>query len=442
MVLVPASLPFEVGDAQWMDDYGWAILALVGVFTLSLYLWSYLRKNFEIWKAHEGRYFDSEVLDYTRRMALLFIISLLFISAYVVVSWTFKLTSDPLWPTVTIDVFKVLTIIIVLLVARLIVLILGRVARRSRANAGSGKSMPSALEFSSLLFSYIIYVGSAILVLLIVVSMFTKLDAAFADLQKFLEVNEPTIAVTVAIIVGIFFAIKLVETILEDVKFRSKKFNPQVVDLMESAFRYALIIIGFLIVMFNLFTIIGMEAVGILLVAVTLIFICLGIALSYTTIQNIVSGLALMDTSPFEVGDRIRIVENLMCDVIDKGLVFTKVKTLDGEIVDVPNNEIIHERIFNYSRASNHAINVFFEVSFEISHERVESYIREALTGVEGILKEPKPDIRAVEIRGHNIMYEIVVFSKDVQRDPMVRSAIITRVQDIFQTEGHKTLVF
>ena len=441
MVLVPASLPFEVGDAQWMNDYGWAILALVGVFTLSLYLWSYLRKNFEIWKAHEGRYFDSEVLDYARRMALLFIISLLAIAAYVVVSLTLRLTSDPFWPTLTIDVFKVLSIIIILLVARLIVLILGRVARRSRANAGGGTAMPSALEFSSLLFSYIIYIGSAILVLLIVVSMFTQLDAVFKGVQTFLEVNEPSIAVTVAIIVGIYFVIKLVETILEDVKFRSKKFNPQVIDLMESAIRYALIIIGFLIVIFNLFMMIGMEEVGILLVVVTLIFICLGIALSYSTIQNIVSGLALMDTSPFEVGDRIRIVENLMCDVIDKGLVFTKVKTLDGEIVDVPNNEIIQERIFNYSRAANHAINVFFEVSFEISHERVESYVKEALTGVEGILKEPKPDIRAVEVRGHNIMYEIVVFSKDVQRDPQVRSMIITRVQDIFQTEGHKTLV-
>jgi small-conductance mechanosensitive channel len=326
-------------------------------------------------------------------------------------------------------------------VARLIVLVLGRVARRSRTNAGAGRAMPSAVEFSSLLFSYIIYVGSAILILLIVVSMFTKLDSAFSSFETFLSSNEPSIAVTVAIIIGIYFAIKLVETILEDVKFRSKKFNPQVVDLMESAIRYSLIIIGVLIVVFNIFVMIGMETVGILLVVVVLIFICLGIALSYTTIQNIVSGLALMDTSPFDVGDRIRIVENMMCDVIEKGLVFTKVKTLDGEIVDVPNNEIIHERIFNYSRAANHAINVFFEVSFEISHERVEAYVKEALARVEGILKEPKPDLRAVEIRGHNVVYEIVVFSKDVQRDPQVRSAIITQVQDIFQTEGHKTLV-
>jgi small-conductance mechanosensitive channel len=104
----------------------------------------------------------------------------------------------------------------------------------------------------------------------------------------------------------------------------------------------------------------------------------LGIGLSYSTIQNIVSGLALMDTVPFEVGDRIKVVD-MMCDVIDKGLVFTKVKTLDGELVDIPNMEVIRERIYNYSRAASHAINTFFEVSFGIPHERVVSYVREAV---------------------------------------------------------------
>ena len=304
---------------------------------------------------------------------------------------------------ITDDVFKLFVIVIIVLVARLTVLVIGPRGPQEPGECGRRtKTMPSAVEFSSLLFSYIIYVGSAILVLLaIIVSMFTSWTRC-RRYRRVPEDNEPSIAVTVAIIVGIYFAIKLVETILEDVKFRSKKFNPQVVDLMESAIRYSLIIIGVLIVVFNLFSMIGMETVGILLVVVVLIFICLGIALSYTTIQNIVSGLALMDTSPFEVGDRIRIVgeHDVRCHREGPGL--HQGQDPGRRDRGRPNNEIMHERIFNYSRAANHAINVFFEVSFEISHERVEAYVKEALTGVEGVLKEPKPDVRAVEIRGHN----------------------------------------
>jgi small-conductance mechanosensitive channel len=209
---------------------------------------------------------------------------------------------------------------------------------------------------------------------------------------------------------------------------------------MSSAIKYALLIIGFLVVLYILFWMIGMETLGILLVAVTMIFLSIGIALSYTTIQNIVSGLALMDSSPFDVGERIR-VNDMMCDVIERGMVFTKVKNLEGEIVDIPNNEIIQSRIYNYSRAENHAIDVTFEVSFGISHEQVESYVKEAISGIEGILKDPKPEVRAKEFNGHHIVYEVVIFTKDVHKDAQLKSKIITSIQDIFQTEGHKTMV-
>ena len=92
--------------------------------------------------------------------------------------------------------------------------------------------MPSALEFSTLLFSYIIYIGSIVMVLLIAISMFMSLDRVFDDLMMFIEDNEPNIIITAAIIVGIYLAIKVETTILEDVKFRSRMFNPQVIDLM------------------------------------------------------------------------------------------------------------------------------------------------------------------------------------------------------------------
>jgi small-conductance mechanosensitive channel len=185
---------------------------------------------------------------------------------------------------------------------------------------------------------------------------------------------------------------------------------------------------------------IGMETLGILLVAVTMVFLSMAIALSYTTIQNIVSGIALMDSSPFDVGERIS-VDNMKCDVLEKGLVFTKVKNLEGEIVDIPNDDILRGRIINFSRAENHAINVLFEISFKISHEVVESYVKEALVGIDGVLKDPKPEVRAVEFRNHNIVYEVVVFTKDVQHDPQLRSKLIMRIQDTFQTEGIKNLV-
>jgi small-conductance mechanosensitive channel len=180
--------------------------------------------------------------------------------------------------------------------------------------------------------------------------------------------------------------------------------------------------------------------VGVLLVLVTLIFIILGIVMAHSTVQNIISGLVLMDVTPFDVGDRIRIMNDMVGDVFEKGLVFTKIKTLTGEIVDIPNSKVIRQDITNFSRLPSHGVVLNFDVSFEIPHERVESYVKEALQGVEGILNDPKPSLQAEEIKGRVIRYKLVFFTKDVQREASLRSAVINRIQDIFHTEGHKFL--
>ncbi|WP_019177322.1 mechanosensitive ion channel family protein [Methanomassiliicoccus luminyensis] len=439
MVWNPSLLALD-GGSGWMNDYGWALLALVGAFTVSLYVWSYLNKNIDEWRSREGKYFDSEVLDYARRMAQALIVALLLILAFVVASFVANFNDEPWWGAATRYVFDALLVLVIVVLAGFAVKVLRRISRRSRMTS-DGAGLPSALEFSSLLLSYVVYILSTVLVLLIVLSALTDLQTTFDGLGNFLVANEQGILVTLAIVIGIAFVIKLVENILEDFKFRSKKFNPQVIELLKDGIKYSLVTIAFLVVLFNIFLMIDMELVGILLVIVTLVFLVLAIGLSYSAVQNIVSGLALMDTSPFEVGDRIRVADGLMCDVIDKGLVFTKVKTMDGELVDIPNMEIIQGRIYNYSRASSHAIDVLFEVSFGIPHERVSSYVREAVCRVEGVAKDPKPEVRAVEIKGHSIMYEVVVYSKDVQKDPQIRSDIIFQIQEIFQTEGHKSLV-
>lgn len=439
MVWMPALPAFEVGDAEWMNDVGWPILALVGVLTVSLYLWSYLSKNYEIWKAHEGRYFDVEVLEASRRMAFIFIVSLLFLCCYVVVSLVFHLTNHPDWPEVTSALFKLFAMLIIILAARLVVMVLNRMARKHGTETAPGKKMPAALEYSAVILSYVIYIVSSILVLLLAISIFTKdLDLVFSNIGTFISAKNPAILGTIAVIVGIYLAIKMEETILEDVKFRSRKFNPQVIDLIQVGIRYILTIIGVLIVLYNLFYIIEMGDVGVLLVLVTLIFIILGIVMSYTTVQNIISGLVLMDISPFEVGDRIRIMNDMVGDVFEKGLVFTKIKTLTGEIVDIPNSKVIKQEITNFSRLPSHGVVLNFDVSFDIPHERVESYVKEALQGIEGILNDPKPSLQAEEIKGRVIRYKLVFFTKDVQREANLRSVVIQHIQDIFHTEGHK----
>ncbi len=371
-------------------------------------------------------------------MTKVFIILILSITTFYVVLIFLGLTTDPLWGQITFYLVRIALIITIFLIALLVVRVLRRISRRARIKATGEKALPSAMEFTTLMLSYAVYIISAILILIII------LDAAginaLVSIESFFLQNEARIGLTAAIVIAIYFIAKLVETVLEDFKFRSKKFNPQVIDLLETGIKYALFIIALLTVIFSVFVMIGEQTVGLILVGVTLIFLTLGIVLFYSTIQNIVSGLALMDTSPFDIGDRIMVLNGMICDVIEKGLVFTKVKTLEGEIVDVPNAEIIEERIYNYSRSATHGVSIFIDISYTIPNEEVHKVAKQAIEELEGILKEPKPEVFATEMRGKNIRYEVLVFTKEVHRDREVRSELITKIQEIFREEGYKVI--
>ncbi|MGD0057242.1 MAG: mechanosensitive ion channel domain-containing protein, partial [Methanomassiliicoccales archaeon] len=231
-----------------------------------------------------------------------------------------------------------------------------------------------------------------------------------------------------------------IEAILEDFKFRTKKFNPQAIDLFKVSIRYALYLIAFLTAIFSMMSLMGLPTVGLVLVVITFVFVCLAIALSYPTVRNVVSGLAIMDVSPFEPGDRVRICGDLVGDVIDRGLVFTRVKTLEGEIVDVPNSELFEDKIFNFTRSGTYGISVMFEVSYEISHSEVEKYVMTAADQIDGIVQEPKPTVFATDIGENRIKYDVVAYTKNATSERRIRSNLIFRIQDVFQSNGHMVL--
>lgn len=433
--------PLAVGDSQWINDYGWALLAVIGLLVFSLYIWSYLSKQFELAKAKEGKYLDSDVVEFMERfikVALIIVIATATLYTAALISDVFR---ESVWEPFMGYILDIILIILVVMIAMLIVRILRRIARMARIRATGERSLhPSAVEFTSLFTSYIVYLVTTIIVILIFLSLFPDVKPLEA-MEDFLAQNGGGLASIIAIVIAIYFVIKLSEAVLEDYKFRTDKFNPKEIDLFKMGIRYSLFIIAFLTAVFGILSLMELEAIGLVLISMVLIFIIMAIALSYSTIQNIVSGLALMDTGPFDVGDRIRVNDEFTCDVIEKGLIFTRVRTLDGELIDVPNNEMIEGRIFNYTLSGKHGISVRFKVSHEVPHSRIEDIANDSVSRVEGISKEPKAELFARDFAGNRIIYELVVYGKDPHKDRRIRSDLIFALQDEFH--GHDlTILF
>lgn len=425
--------------SDWLATYGWPVLLLFMLFVVFLYVWSYLNKNLEKMKAVDSNYMDGDVVVYLGRIAKsAMVITLLFLTAYVL-SQIWADFNDMVW-SVYLGVFVQLAIIVlVLMFAGLIVKVLRHISKRSRLSKKGSKGLSgSAVEFTSLLLSYVVYVAAAVVVLVVLLTYVQSVNAVEA-LADFWDANHVRIEALVVFLVAIVFVVRLVNAIFEDYKYRTKKFNPQVIDLFKSLIRNVLYLIAFLVTIFILFKIMDLQDVGLILVVTIVVFICVGIGISYHVSKNIISGLAIMNTDIFSAGDKIKIGRDLVCEVVEKNLVFTKVRTEEGETVDVPNSEIISGRVLNYNRSVAHGITVSFEAHSSVPHAEVERKVRVAVSRMEGLMKEPVPEVFAKDFVGEMIVYEVHAYVMDALKAKRTRSDLILHLREEFQAGESKS---
>jgi small-conductance mechanosensitive channel len=421
------SSAFGADSSEWLSTYGWPLLLLFMFFVVCLYIWSYLNKNLERMKRVDSDYLDSDVVEYLGRMVkAIMVIVLLFILAFVL-SQIWPDFNDQVWEPYLGTFLQLVVIAMVLIFAGLIVKVLRHFSRRSRI-ASKGRS-GSAVEFTSLLLSYVVYVAATVVIVILLLIYFADVDS-IEWLSQFWADNAGRIEALLVFLVAVLLVARLSNAIFEDYKYRTKKFNPQVVDLFKGLVRNVLYLIAVLVSIFMLFTIMGLQEVGLVLVITLVVFICLGIALSYSTVKNIVAGLAIMNSEIFSTGDKVKFGKDLICEVVEKNLIFTKVRTEEGETVNVPNSEILSDKVLNYSRSLAHGISISFELPSRIRHDEVEALVKRAVTKVDGLMKEPAPETFAREMIGSKMKYQVTAYVLDALKAKRVRSDLIFSIQD------------
>jgi small-conductance mechanosensitive channel len=68
------------------------------------------------------------------------------------------------------------------------------------------------------------------------------------------------------------------------------------------------------------------------------------------TIANMISGFTLMIDSPFRIGDRIKLANGQVGEVLDIGLRSTKILGLDSTVMIIPNSELCNSTVINMAR--------------------------------------------------------------------------------------------
>jgi small-conductance mechanosensitive channel len=111
------------------------------------------------------------------------------------------------------------------------------------------------------------------------------------------------------------------------------------------------------------------------------------------TLANMISGFTLMLDRPFRIGDRIQLTGGQIGDVQDIGLRSTKIKTLDNQLLIIPNsdlcNTILTNQAFPDSRVKGR---ITLGVAYGSDVARVKEVMTATALEVPEVLRDPPPE--------------------------------------------------
>ena len=138
----------------------------------------------------------------------------------------------------------------------------------------------------------------------------------------------------------------------------------------------------------------------------------IGVALSLSlqgSLSNLAGGIMVMVSRPFAVGDYVEAV-SVSGTVIEIGLVYTRLKTIDNKIIFIPNGEISGERIINYNKQEQRRVDLTFTVSYNADPERVKEIMRQVIGAHPKALFTPEPFVRTTALGESSVGYTLRVW--------------------------------
>jgi len=157
-------------------------------------------------------------------------------------------------------------------------------------------------------------------------------------------------------------------------------------------------------------------------------------------ISNFFGGAIITVDKPFKVGDRIK-VDQYYGDVLAVGPRSTRLRTLDYQVVTIPNNKITTNVIVNYSEPDQ-KLRITLPVS--VSYGTDPGKVREILLGIaddtikntDYLLNDPPPKVFFTEFADSGLKFILYVWARKYNLPDEVKDAINTRIAARFAEEG------
>jgi small-conductance mechanosensitive channel len=132
---------------------------------------------------------------------------------------------------------------------------------------------------------------------------------------------------------------------------------------------------------------------------------------------NFFGGAIIAMDKPFKIGDRVKI-DTFFGDVMSIGPRSTRIRTLDSQIVTVPNSKVTSSVVINYAMPDlNMKVRIPFSVAYGTDMEKVKTILlaiaREAAEMTPWVMTDPAPSVYFLEFGESSLNGQLILWTSN-----------------------------
>ncbi|MEM1251894.1 MAG: mechanosensitive ion channel family protein [Cyanobacteria bacterium P01_H01_bin.21] len=123
-------------------------------------------------------------------------------------------------------------------------------------------------------------------------------------------------------------------------------------------------------------------------------------------LSNYISGVILLAARPFHIGDQV-VIEGYEGTITQVQLRSTTLKTYDGRMIYIPNQEVFQASITNNTAASYLRSSVMVGIDYDANIARARQVIVEAISTLDDVQPNPLPEVLVRELAASTVNLEV-----------------------------------
>jgi small conductance mechanosensitive channel len=167
----------------------------------------------------------------------------------------------------------------------------------------------------------------------------------------------------------------------------------------------------------------ALDAIGIKTSSVLATFGVAGLTIGFAArdaFSNLISGVLIYLDRPFVIGDLVE-VDGKYGRVDQITLRSTRIVTVDGKMLAVPNSDVINKTVTSYTNFPHLRLDIRISVAVTENLARVRTVLLEKVTDVKRFMQDPSPKVVVTAINDYNAEMELQVWIYDEKNHIDVR---------------------